>query len=534
MSSNADAICGPGANSHATVCVHLPAGGQLFRQQRYALLALLLTGGALFVADASRLALPSLDDCFYAEKAAEMARTGSFFRVTWDGRPAFQNPPLQIFLVSLSFRALGTNDLAARLPSIAMALCLLYLTYRIGKKTLGLGPAMVGTALLIVSPPFVEQARRCMMDLPLGLWVAVSMMVALEASTASQLHWLLALTLAAGVLTKSVLGFQSLLILLASAACLPTLRSSLLRAPAPAALAAGVLLGCSWYLYLLLQFGPAGLAQHLLGEVGSRTFARFDWVGALTYYPRVLTTGFEPVLLPALAGAIRIGRRMTRGDAGLKPILLWWAVIPPLLFSFSAARSERYLFPIFPALALLAGSWLYERFPRPSRALVFPATPLLGFAAALVLATHPRCIWPRNSQEIKDARAVFQSAPAGQATAYVGNEFWPIANPLLYYQGRPLAAQDSVVHAVEAARASSSHLLFLTAEQIRELKNIAPDAEALLQGTGWTLLRVGRGPESTQAADEPALGVRGGRRDSSVPIGKLTSTRPGHSQHARR
>src|SRR5262245_48454976 len=76
----------------------------------------------LFLAAAAgaawRPGLHSLDDCFYAEKGREALATGSFFTVRWNGTPNWQNPPLQFFWIAQSFRFLGRNDFAARLPQI--------------------------------------------------------------------------------------------------------------------------------------------------------------------------------------------------------------------------------------------------------------------------------------------------------------------------------------------------------------------------------------------------------------------------------
>jgi 4-amino-4-deoxy-L-arabinose transferase-like glycosyltransferase len=80
------------------------------------LTTLLLAGALLFSANAGKLSLPALDDCFYARKAVEMERSGGFFTVTWAGEPAFQNPPLQVWLTARAFALFGENDLAARLP----------------------------------------------------------------------------------------------------------------------------------------------------------------------------------------------------------------------------------------------------------------------------------------------------------------------------------------------------------------------------------------------------------------------------------
>ena len=124
-------------------------------------LAVLLIGAlAVFTANPHGILLPAMDDCFYARKGIEMARSGSFFSVTFNGIPEFQNPSLQIWLLGRSFAALGENDLAARLPSIVFALGTLLITWRIANVLLGTGTALGAVALLAISPYFGEHARR--------------------------------------------------------------------------------------------------------------------------------------------------------------------------------------------------------------------------------------------------------------------------------------------------------------------------------------------------------------------------------------
>jgi len=78
-----------------------------------------------------------MDDAFYARIALESERSGRFFTTTWNGQPNFQKPPLRFWLVGRFFALFGEYDLSARLPSIAMGLGLLAMTYRIGMLTVG-------------------------------------------------------------------------------------------------------------------------------------------------------------------------------------------------------------------------------------------------------------------------------------------------------------------------------------------------------------------------------------------------------------
>jgi hypothetical protein len=77
------------------------------RAARLELAVLLIAALALYTANPFGIRLPAMDDCFYARKGVEMARSGGFFSVTWNGSPEFQNPSLQIWILGRSFALFG-------------------------------------------------------------------------------------------------------------------------------------------------------------------------------------------------------------------------------------------------------------------------------------------------------------------------------------------------------------------------------------------------------------------------------------------
>jgi 4-amino-4-deoxy-L-arabinose transferase-like glycosyltransferase len=157
------------------------------------------------------LSLASLEDAFYAREAVEMARSGRIYTVTWNEVPAHQHPPLHLWLVARTFGVLGEGDLAARLPTVLLALGTLALTWRIGVLTLGRAAAVAATACLLATPIFVDNARRLMMEVPLTFWTTATVWVYLEARRQPRWQVALAVPLGAAILTKSVLGLMPLL-----------------------------------------------------------------------------------------------------------------------------------------------------------------------------------------------------------------------------------------------------------------------------------------------------------------------------------
>ena len=120
------------------------------------MVVLLFAALVLFTARMGDLSLPSLEDAFYGREAVEMARSGRIYTVTWNGEPTHQHPPLHLWLVARTFDALGERDLAARLPTVVLALGTMLLTWRIGVLTLGRAAAVAGDGV----PPRDADLRR--------------------------------------------------------------------------------------------------------------------------------------------------------------------------------------------------------------------------------------------------------------------------------------------------------------------------------------------------------------------------------------
>jgi 4-amino-4-deoxy-L-arabinose transferase-like glycosyltransferase len=454
----------------------------------------LLFAASLVLATANihTLSLPAIDDCFYARKGVEMARQPSF-TVTWGGTPNFQNPPLQFWILALSYRLLGENDLAARLPSALMAVGTLIATYAIGARTLGHGAAAAGTALLSLSPYFQNQARRCMLDLPLAFWTTLAVLAFVEGLARPRRHLLVALPLGAALLTKSVLGLVALLPCAATLLVFPPARAALLRPWLWLGAAGGLALGASWPFMQWLEHGPSALEAQFLGEVLRRASAEADPRGSWLDYPKVLLESYQPVILPALFGAAALWRAWRHDRAPGMPLLLSWAFGPALLYSLSSARAPRYLFPSFPALALCGGFLLARALPRLARTLPgWPAAvPLLG--AAVVFWVRPSLLTLEGTAPFKRNKEVLQARiAAAEALPYLGERYWERANPLLYYADRRLAPPAVSAWPAAAQAASGSGLVLVERARLGELARIRPPREVVLENGDWSLVSLRR------------------------------------------
>jgi 4-amino-4-deoxy-L-arabinose transferase-like glycosyltransferase len=458
-------------------------------EQPRTLAILLLAALVLFTARIGDLSLASLEDAFYGREAVEMARSGRVYTVTWNEVPTHQHPPLHLWLVARTFDALGERDLAARLPTVILALGTLLLTWRIGALTVGRAAATAGTASLLATPIFVDNARRLMMEVPLTFWIAATLWVYLEARRHPRWHLALALPLGAAILTKSVLGLMPLLAI-AGAAVSPEWRAPLRRPSVWIGVGLGLALGASWLVHQWWTQGWGAVASHLLSHVIGRSTRPFR-LRAFYAYPLILLKFYQPIILPGLVGIWlvlrRPGRLRTRAA-----ILAAWVIVPVVLYSLSSFRTPRFIFPILPALALCAGYALVAIVPRVAAVLPAAVVPALAVLIALVLWSKPSLLTrDPNAAFKRNAATIRELVPAGESVPYLGNHYWASANPLLYYAERHLAASSQTAdQAVKDARAHPGHLLLVTRQRLPEVIAERALYRVVAEGPGFTLLQL--------------------------------------------
>ncbi len=460
---------------------------------------LLIGALAVYTANAFGIGLRAVDDCYYARKGIEMARSGAFFTATWNGSPDFQYPSLQFWLLGRSFALFGENDLAARIPSIAQAIGTLLIVQRIGALLLGPATATGAVALLAISPYFADNARGCMTDTALGFWVSLTFLLLIEGLRRPRLHLFVAVPLGAAILTKSILGLTPLPVLGACALFSDAWRRALRGPWLWSGIALGLGLGASWSIHQALRFGPVALQAHYVDGIASLTSRPLSLAGRITRYPVLLLERFQPVILPALAGLVLAWRRLRAGrDPGVL-LLLLWIVVPLALFNLSGTQERRYLFPLYPPLALLA-AWAIESWsPRAARWVRRAFAPVLLVIAAAWLWIAPPRFLNQADPAIAAHREFLQARiPGDEPLTYLGpeREYWPLANPLLYYVERLLEQPaPTPEEALIRSATRRSRLLLCDREQLPAVGALAPGAQTVVAGAKWVVLDLSpRGP----------------------------------------
>ena len=112
----------------------------------------------------------------YGEIARLMLQTGDWITPHIEvAFPFWGKPPLSTWLSALSFKFFGINEFAARLPSFALGIAVLWLTYRLVSQDNCREYALRAILILAITPVFFVSSGAVMTDPALLLGTTLSM-----------------------------------------------------------------------------------------------------------------------------------------------------------------------------------------------------------------------------------------------------------------------------------------------------------------------------------------------------------------------
>ncbi len=361
------------------------------------LFALLLAfTGALSLGQLGRLPLLDVDEPVYGEVAREMARGGfgAWLTPHFNGSVWFDKPPLFYWLSALSVKVCGDTEWAARLPSALLAVGLVALTVTWARRLYpqsGRASLWAGF-VLATGAQFFLMARAAVTDMTLCFCLLAALLCVYEWASAGRARavlwagaWTGLAMLAKGPVALALIGAQVALFL-----CV-TGRARRLLAPALwGGLCVCAAVALPWY--------GAMVALHrqefVAGFLEANNVTRFlkpeheAASGVLLYIPMLLG-GFLPWSLAVPFALWSAGRQALRARREAKPtlFLLLWCAVVFVFFSLSQTKLYTYIFPLFPALAVITGRWIA------GRASIVCQRDAFLYAYAVLLAGMIAALW---------------------------------------------------------------------------------------------------------------------------------------------
>ncbi len=335
--------------------------------------------------------MPS-DEGRYAQIAREMAATGDWVTIRYNGLKYFEKPPFHLWMSALAFEVFGVGAWQARLWGAVSGLLAIAIMMAAAARWWGRGVGVAAGWVLLAMPLWNLGSHFNSLDIGVSAALTVALGCFLiaqhpQAGAISRRRWMLAVWAAMGVavLTKGLMGLV-----------LPGL-----------VLVVYTLWSRDWALWARMHIGLglvvfAGVTVPWFALVTARNpeFAHFFFIHEhFQRYTSTVHQRHEPwwFFIPLMVAGflpwsgLRRGltacvREAPRATSVFQPerLLAAWVVAIFVFFSASGSKLPGYILPVMPALAVL-GALALERLT--DRSLVRHLWGMLAVAVALAAAT---------------------------------------------------------------------------------------------------------------------------------------------------
>ena len=360
----------------------------------FTLAGLLFVAYVVFFNGLGGIGLLGPDEPRYAGVAREMYVSGDYITPRLLGEAWFEKPPLLYWLAALGYAAFGVGEVGARLPSALAATASVLLIYWCGRSVWNRRVGVTAALILATSVGFLGLGRAASTDMlltsslnaALALFLVGTQSDVGERRARACLYGFYA-ALGVGVLAKGpvalFLPLLSLGVFLAWRG-----RPGEWKRWRLEGILVTVLVAAPWYLAVWWLNGWIFVEEFLLNHNLLRfTSDLYEHQQPFYYFVPVALAMMFPwsfFLLPALGR-----RRFDKNEC----LVLVWAVVPFIFFSFSGSKLPAYILPIAAPIALLCA---HEFGSRETRSRAFgPAVVLQALSWAglgAVLAFFPALI----------------------------------------------------------------------------------------------------------------------------------------------
>ena len=498
------------------------------------LLVLLVLSGTLCF---FRLGTPGLfdaDEPAYAQAAREMLETRDWITPHFNGRPRFDKPILFYWLITLTYRVFGVTELAVRFWSALAAVILVLVIARAARRWFGPPADLLAGLAFTTNLLTALLARAAVTDMLLTLFVTLAILAGVEALSGSPQpgRWWATTGWAAMGLAVLVKGPVGLVIpgmaLGGTLLVLRELRRGLARLFPWQGLALFAAITFPWYVLVLAANGWAFVEGFVIKHHVTRyTGVISSHAGPLWFYLPVTLIGFFPwsgFLPRGLWQAGRVARRREARDRADRLLVACacWAGGVFIFFSFAGTKLPSYLFPAFPAMALLVGATAIsheeDQVPRWLDGL---APWLIGVTAAALALGFAAVPWILDALRLRTGGLLDGvAAPVGVAWWLAGLVAVGTAGGLLakgIRRAAILAAMMSVL--IFTAEGAVAPRVYAVVQG--PLREFAEDARQILGGQGTLVVYGLNAPSIVFYANYPVTPLDPGSPDGMEQIRRL-------------
>jgi len=312
----------------------------------------------LFFFQLGGMALTDPDETFYAQTAKEMLSRGEWVTPYLYGNAQFEKPILYYWLIEASYRAFGVNEFAARFPSAGAALVGVIALYFLGSILFNKRVGLLAALMLAVSVEYIILARGCLTDMVLAVLMLLTFTFFIYGIKRGRAYFYL---LSAAMLGLATLTKGPVAVFLSGAIMFIYIIvtrqwDKFRRMPFIPAAATFLVVTLPWYVIIYKIHGQAFIDAFFGFHNVNRFLEAEHKIGSQIYFNiPVVFGGFFPwsIFLPVGFWHIFKSMRLSSEGDSMKFISIWFVVIF-VFFTISSTKLATYIFPLFPALALIS------------------------------------------------------------------------------------------------------------------------------------------------------------------------------------
>lgn len=314
----------------------------------------------------SILSLTNPDEVFYTQTAKEMSQKNSWMTPYLFGQPQFEKPILLYWLMRLSFMVFGITSFSARFfPALfaILGVIAVYLLARIAFKNEQ--KAFLAGLVSMSYGLYIGLARSVFTDMIFSVLILFSLVSFFWAYSEKKYRrpgiYLFFIFSGLAVLAKGPLGF---LIPFAVVSVFLLWHRDIKYVFSKDFFFGGVIclaLALPWYILMVKKYGSVFTYEFFYNDHWRRLIeaehkANDSWY----FYPISMIGCMFPWSVYALAALGYLFWRLKHKVQPVDLFLASWIITVLLVFQFAHSKLASYIFPLFPALAIITADFLYD------------------------------------------------------------------------------------------------------------------------------------------------------------------------------
>lgn len=341
------------------------------------------------------LSLTNPDEVFYAQTAKEMAQQKSWMVPYLFGAPQFEKPILTYWLIRLGYIIFGVTNFAARFFPALFGLIGVLTVYFFSRAAFGEEKKAFFCALVLLSSGlYIGLARTVFTDLIFAVFIFLSLGSFFRAyvNSGRKAGGIVLSFVFSGlaVLTKGPLGFfipaLAAILFLALKKDLKFIFSKYTLW----GLGCLIVVAAPWYIYIIKNYGQAFIQEFFYNDHIRRLLeAEHKGNDTWYFYPLSALGCMFPWTIFTAAGMLALFKKVKTNN----PVYLYlacWITVVFVVFQSAHSKLVSYILPMFAALAVVTGDFIYESISGKKRfvrwGLFVNSLIFLFFAASLLVA----------------------------------------------------------------------------------------------------------------------------------------------------